>query len=305
MRRSKLGVFALLLFVSLEARAAAAPQKKRLAVLDVRVVGTFDPKAVQGLSTFIAAEAERFNFKVIAGSDLAAVVGYEKQRRILGCSDGGCLAEIGGALGADYLLSPEVSEVGGVWLLTVTLIDVPKSQALKRVNRKFRQMGEMVDSAQAATQEILGHFQKSMEPRGEAPKPAVTDNPVRAPSPEFAPHAAPATAAASDANGGSTSATALALDIGGAALIAGGAVAGVLALGQYNAGKTASPTDLPGIKSSGKTEAWIANGLYGVGGAALIVGLVMTFSGSSTTTPAAVSASPIPGGAALSLLGSF
>lgn len=276
-------VAVLLLSAALPAQAASS---KKVAILEVRTVGTFDPKAVQGLATFIASEAEKFNLRVMAGTDLQAVIGFEKQKVLLGCSDGACLAEIGGSLGVDYLLASEVSEVGGIWLLTLTLIDVIKSAPVKRVSKKVRRVADMVDNAQAATAEALAQF-----PARATEKPG---------------------AAAGAVSSGATSSTRTAgivLDVAGAALLVGGAVSGTLALLDYNQAKTASAADLPGLKSKGKAEAWTADILYGVGAAALVTGLILTFTGSSapdvSVQAPAVSAVPLPGGGAITVSGRF
>jgi hypothetical protein len=44
--------------------------------------------------------------RVLAGADIAALLGFERQRQLLGYEESGCLAEIGWALGAHYL-APE------------------------------------------------------------------------------------------------------------------------------------------------------------------------------------------------------
>jgi hypothetical protein len=48
-------------------------------------------------------------FKVITADAIRAMLAFDKQKQMLGCSDAGCLSEIGGALGVDYLVSGKVS----------------------------------------------------------------------------------------------------------------------------------------------------------------------------------------------------
>jgi len=207
-------------------------------------------------------------------------------------------------LGVDYLLATEVSEVGGVWLLSMSLIEVAKAQPVNRVGKKVQQLADLVNSAQDAVHEVFAPFMTNPEP---GPTPAAVK-----PDPENkdAPKPAKVTAAVEAGPGGSTRRTAgIALDVAGGALIVGGAVCGVLALVKYNQGKTAVAADLPGIKSTGKAEAWTANVLYGAGAAALVIGLVLTFTGSSSSTAPGqagpVSAALVPGGGAVVFSGSF
>jgi hypothetical protein len=145
----------LLLLSCLALGQAAAAGKVKVAVLDVKAVGAIDAKTIAGLSTLIAYEASQFPVQVISGSDVRALISHDREKQILGCSDSSCLAEIGGALGVEYILSTEVSEVGGVWLVSLTLLDVSKSLAAKRVIKKARRESHLVAAATEATQEIF------------------------------------------------------------------------------------------------------------------------------------------------------
>lgn len=162
------------------ARAAETPPTERkLAVLDVAARGKVEPKEVEGLSSLIASEvASLGGFDVISGSDIRSMVGYEKQRQLLGCSDAGCLAEIGGALGADYIVGSEVSEVGGHFLLSLSLVDIKKTKVVSRLTRTTRTTAELVPLTQSAVRELLS----VLETREAAPAPAVAAAPAPAPA---------------------------------------------------------------------------------------------------------------------------
>jgi len=98
----------------------------RIAVLDVQATGAGDRKTVEGLSPLLASEvARRPGLTVVAGSDLRALVGFERQKQLLGCTEGSCLTEIAGALGVAYLVSSECSKVGSTWLLSLALLVSP------------------------------------------------------------------------------------------------------------------------------------------------------------------------------------
>lgn len=98
----------------------------------------------------------------------------------------------------------------------------------------------------------------------------------------------------------------LALDGAGAALIAGGGVCGVLALGKHSDAKSATTEkELSDARSAGKTRALVADILYGAGAVALGVGLYFTFSGAPSSAPATVTAAPVPGGGAVLVAGGF
>jgi TolB-like protein len=135
---------------------AEAPRKVRIAVLDVQYAGAGDRKTVEGLSALLASEvARRPNLVVIAGSDLRALVGFERQKALLGCTESSCITELAGALGVAYLVSSEVSKVGSTWLLSLTLLDANRAMAQGRLTRKAYSDDQLVDESSNAVDELL------------------------------------------------------------------------------------------------------------------------------------------------------
>ncbi len=178
------------------ARGAEPAKKWKLAVLDVKATGKVDPKAVEGLSSLIASEcAARPDAQVTSGADIRAMVGFEKQREMLGCGEASCLAEIGGALGVDYIVGSEVSQVGGTWLISLSLVDISKAQAVARLTKRATGEAQLVDVTTAAVTELLG----ALPGKG-----AVAVAPPKEPPPAEPPPEAPpsAVATAEPASGG-------------------------------------------------------------------------------------------------------
>jgi TolB-like protein len=172
-----------------QAPAEAKPKQIRIAVLDVQLTGGGDRKTVEGLSALLASEvARRPALTVVAGSDLRALVGFERQKQLLGCTEGSCLTEIAGALGVSYLVSTEASKVGSTWLLSLALLDAGKAVALKRLTRRAASDDALVDEAVRAVDELLTAL-----PGAGAPGPAqaaLPPAPVAA-APAYAPGATP------------------------------------------------------------------------------------------------------------------
>jgi TolB-like protein len=154
---------------------ADAPRKVRIAVLDVQYAGAGDRKTVEGLSALLASEvARRPNLTVIAGSDLRALVGFERQKALLGCTESSCITELAGALGVAYLVSSEVSKVGSTWLLSLTLLDANKAMAQGRLTRKAYSDDQLVDETSNAVDELLKALPGAGTP---APRSAETGRP--------------------------------------------------------------------------------------------------------------------------------
>ena len=111
---------------------AAVP---KLAVLDVRTGPGVDAALAPYLTQIIAKEvADRTGAAPLVSADIAAMLGFEKKKQMLGCSeeDSSCLAEITGALGVQRVVATSVAASGGRYLVTMSLIDSQKARPLAR-----------------------------------------------------------------------------------------------------------------------------------------------------------------------------
>ncbi|MCM2332933.1 MAG: PEGA domain-containing protein [Anaeromyxobacteraceae bacterium] len=123
-----------LLVLLAAAPALAAEQKPRLAVLDLTANGA-SKELASAAGGVVASELDRLAvFKVVTSDAIRDMLAFEKQRQMLGCTDGGCIAEIGGALGVDYLVSGKVSRLAASkdapesFTLELTLSSVKRGQ---------------------------------------------------------------------------------------------------------------------------------------------------------------------------------
>lgn len=174
-----LAAFACCALTALPAGADAPAKVPKLAVLDARASGTADPKLVGGLDPLVAAEVSGgTTAQVTSGADLRAMIGFERQKELLGCGDSSCLAEIGGALGVDYLLTVDVSLVGGTWLVSASLIEVTKSRPLGRVAKRAESESKLVDATIAAVTEVVRLLPPELQKR--APPVAIGAGTVEA-----------------------------------------------------------------------------------------------------------------------------
>jgi hypothetical protein len=82
------------------------------------------------LSDVLAGEMRKApGVSVLTDADIAAVLGLERQKQLLGCSDSSCLAELGGALGVDRLVHGSLGKVGESYLVHLASVD-PRSGAV-------------------------------------------------------------------------------------------------------------------------------------------------------------------------------
>lgn len=142
--------------------AVARPDTKpRLAVLDLVANGASKELAAAA-GTAAASELDRIGaFQVITSEAIRSMLAFEKQRQMLGCTDAGCMVELGGALGADWLVSGKVTRLaaaGGVpetFSLDLTLTSVRRGQRDGAVIETARSEAELLSRAGRAAQKLV------------------------------------------------------------------------------------------------------------------------------------------------------
>ncbi len=133
-------------------KLAGLPRAERFSEADVRVTMLEAPEAPltrlavphpqgSGVSEEVVAllgdaavsEASRAGeLAVIGAADLAALLGHERQRDLLGCTEVSCMAEVAGALDVDALLLVKLGKIGEIYRIGVDLIDSRKARPLVR-----------------------------------------------------------------------------------------------------------------------------------------------------------------------------
>jgi hypothetical protein len=169
---------ALLVAIALPALAA---QRQKVAVLDVRAVQGVQPGTAQILTAIIAGDTASAGYDVLSQADIGALIGFERQKKMLGCGDdSSCLAEIGGALGAEYVISTQVGQIGSRFHLSLQLLDARKGTVVARVST----FSETTEDALAATAEkaVAQALAAARERTGATAKP-TSPSPTSSPTP--------------------------------------------------------------------------------------------------------------------------
>lgn len=119
---------ALTLALSLAA-ASSGTHKTKIAVLDIQDVSGSEAAHVKLLTQVVVGELPKLGaFEVISSAEIRELLGFERQKQLLGCAEGSCLAELGGALGVDYLVSGQLGRLGKRYRLDLKLLDARKSR---------------------------------------------------------------------------------------------------------------------------------------------------------------------------------
>jgi TolB-like protein len=277
--------------------AGAQPPRPRAAVLDLRAVQGVQPGTAAILTAIVVSDVSRAGFDVMSQADIASLLGVEQQKQVLGCTeDAGCLAEIGGALGADQVLSGQVGQIGTRYHVSLQLLDAKKARVLAR-SAQFSAQNEdaLAAAAQAAVAELIATSGIALVPRGTSAAVAVT--------------AAPAAKTAPSAPGWRPS-RALAWITTGAGLVVAGAGAASLGLAQARQQELADGwqrTDYAAFydQTSAEARRFQTFGYVGVGAGALATGVGVFFLVRSAGSPVALLPDVAPGRAGLVAFGSF
>lgn len=100
------------------------PGQPRLLVLDFGVSDGIDGALVDvATDTYISTLKEIDRFDLATSSDVRMMLNTEEQKQLVGCDDDSCMAEVAGALGAQYLSRGRLSLLDEEIILTLELFD--------------------------------------------------------------------------------------------------------------------------------------------------------------------------------------
>jgi hypothetical protein len=124
---------------------AKVTRRVKVALLPLSALGGVQRETAQLLAEALAGELRRRpGVSVLTQADVAALLGVEKTRQMLGCTDSGCIAELGGALGADRVVHGSIGRVGGSLVVNLSALDPRKGTTAASVSERLRGAGEEV-----------------------------------------------------------------------------------------------------------------------------------------------------------------
>lgn len=110
--------------------------RPRLIVLDLTTAGGVEAEVAQVLTETLTAGASALpSFQVMSSQELRALMGIERQKQMLGCTENECIAELGGAMGARFVMTGSVARLGTAYQLNLTTLDTRTSLPLGRATR--------------------------------------------------------------------------------------------------------------------------------------------------------------------------
>ncbi|MBU1641353.1 MAG: formylglycine-generating enzyme family protein [Proteobacteria bacterium] len=159
--------FAIVLLLFLEVSPAGAQEKKngngreKLAVMDLEATYGISEDLSYALSDFLRGEIfAQGEYEVVSKADLDALARRKSLQQQAGadCTDTGCLAELGKALGTKYMVYGSISKAGTLYIISLSLLDTVGENAgvLNRINERCTCSEEkLFDTMQQAAAKIM------------------------------------------------------------------------------------------------------------------------------------------------------
>lgn len=154
------------------ARPTGAARTVTVVVLPLNALGEVTKEAARLYTEALAGELRRRpGTSVLTDADISALLGVEKRKQVLtGCSDAGCLAEVGGALGADRVIHGTVGRMGGSLLVNLASLDARKARSAASVSERLRAGDEaFLDALPAMVDRLLAEPVPAPRPPGAPP----------------------------------------------------------------------------------------------------------------------------------------
>ena len=160
---------------------AAAP---KLAVLPVAAGEGVPASTAAALTEALSGEVRRrAGAEVVTQREISAVLSLERQKAMLGCSSDACIAELGGALGCDRLVTGDLARLGESFLLHLRLVETGRARVLAQSDRRLRRgtIDDVLDALPGMVAELFPAGAASAAPLTPSPPLAVAA--VAAPAP--------------------------------------------------------------------------------------------------------------------------
>jgi hypothetical protein len=137
--------------------SAVETTKPKLVILEVTPGGGIDPTVAAALGDAITLEVQkRGYFTATSIKELQTMLGVERQRQLMGCTDASaasCMAELADAIGARFVLSGALTRLGDAYQLSLQTIDTNKAAPIGRSVRIAKDPAALIDQVPYAVAE--------------------------------------------------------------------------------------------------------------------------------------------------------
>jgi hypothetical protein len=133
----------------------ASPRRHRVLIMDLKAVGV-EASLVTVLGGLITDAVARYpSIQTISTSDIRNLVELETGKQQVGCDTTSCLAEVAGAMGAEYVVFGNVGMLGTTTVVQLSLFDAAQAQAVARRSIKVASHEELATAVEPAVADLL------------------------------------------------------------------------------------------------------------------------------------------------------
>jgi hypothetical protein len=135
----------------------AASPVPRMALTDLAPVQVSSAEAALFAEQLVQDFAS-LGLNVVSSRDLATLLGFERQKQLLGCNEESCLAELAGALGVDALLKGDIGKLGEGYALTLKVLNAHNASVVARWNGTVGSVAQLRGLIARGAREIAGQL---------------------------------------------------------------------------------------------------------------------------------------------------
>ena len=124
-----------------------------------------DARDARTLSRFLRTYAgQASGYTLVTPEDMGAIDEELKRQLSGGCSEASCIAEIGGALGAQFMITGSLDRLGRRYILNIKLIDIEQVKAITTLAIQARSTEAFADLLPQELNQLLGGNQQASNP---------------------------------------------------------------------------------------------------------------------------------------------
>ncbi len=111
-------------------------------------------KLVEGLVADALSRHPQLN--VMTAADIARLVELEGQRQAVGCEESSCLAEVAGAMGADFVIFGQVGRLGSIYIVQLNLYDAEAGRSVGREDLRTERIEDLAHEVEPSIDRLVG-----------------------------------------------------------------------------------------------------------------------------------------------------
>ena len=146
-----------LLTAVMSAQAALAQEAElpTVVVAPIKQLSAFEGIAMltEELRTQVARHGQ---YRLVTPEEIAAVDGELQRQLAGGCDDTSCVAEIGGALGAQFVITGQIGKLGRIYSLNLKLVDIETVAAKQAASARASSVEDFLGKMPAVVEDLLG-----------------------------------------------------------------------------------------------------------------------------------------------------